>query len=623
MSALALLYNRTDEPAVQQGVGAMLSAMDHRGPDGCDAVVIGNAALGHQHFWTTPEEIGERQPLTDPDCGISIAFDGRLDNRDYLLRTLRLNHDTSQPLSDAALVLRCYLQWGEVCFERLLGAFAIVLIDERVQSVLLARDGLGERTLFYYLDNSVLVAASEAAAVLAYPAAPRDVDEDTLVRLYAIDLPQAGHSMFKHVHEVLPGQALVIIDQHVRAFRHWQIDLDRRIRYRREDEYAEHFRDLLTNAVRNQLRGADQPALLMSGGYDSASLAVIAAQNTSQPLTTVSWLFDELTDCNERPAIDVINQHIGARPVQFSADHLYPLSDWSNWPHDPSWPLLNAHRALKMRAYRAAASSGARVVLTGAAGDDLFAGSAHWLHEMLHDGRIGAAAVSVARLVRSTGWRGAWQNGALRFVARSALEPVPGVKQMLKKRARPIEKAWLTPYARSLLAQQERWTAPEGARRPSQVETLVSDHAAFGPSAETYYAALAGIDVRSPHRDRRLIEFMLAIPAYLLNDGQRTKAIVYRAMAGLLPDTVRQKRSVGNLTPLFLRGCMEREHAALRRILAPPDAEWRRYVQPDALEAVMRDQWAAGAGTFVTLLPWFCLALECWNERWATNRNYG
>src|SRR5687767_12470040 len=145
MSALALLYTRTDEPASQQRVAAMLRALDHRGPDGCDAIVRGNAALGHQHFWTTPEEIGERQPLTDPDSGISIAFDGRLDNRDDLLRALRLNHGINQPLSDASLVLHCYLQWDEACFERLLGAFAIVLIDERIQSVLLARDGLGER----------------------------------------------------------------------------------------------------------------------------------------------------------------------------------------------------------------------------------------------------------------------------------------------------------------------------------------------------------------------------------------------------------------------------------------------------------------------------------------------
>jgi asparagine synthase (glutamine-hydrolysing) len=622
MSAVALLYNRTNEPASQQGVGPILSALRHRGPDGCDGVVRGNAALGHQHFWTAPEEIGEHQPLTDPDSGISIAFDGRLDNRDALIRALKLDRQESSR-SDASLALRCYLQWGEACFERLIGAFAIVLIDEHVQGVLLARDGLGERTLFYYLDNSVLVAASEAAAVLAYPAVPRDVDEDTLVRLYAIDLPQARHSMFKHVREVLPGQVLVIVDQHVREFRHWQIDLTRRIRYRHENEYAEHFRDLLTDSVRNQQRGVIHPALLMSGGYDSASLAVIAAGATAKPLITVSWVFDELTDCDERPAINAINQHIGAKPVQFSADHLYPLADWQNWPHDPSWPLLNAHRALKMRAYRAAASSGARVVLTGAAGDDLFAGSAYWLREMLHDGRIGAAGSAVARLVRQSGLRSALQNGALRLAIRSALEPIPGVKQMLKHRARPAEKAWLTPYARDVLDQQARWAAPEGTHRPSQVETLVSDHAAFGPSAEIHYAALAGIDVRSPHRDRRLIEFMLAIPAYLMHDGNHSKAIVYRAMQGLLPETVRQTRSVGNLTPLFLRGCLEREHTALRHILAPTDAVWRRYVQSDALEAVMRDQWAAGAGTFVTLLPWFCLALECWNERRATHRNDG
>jgi asparagine synthase (glutamine-hydrolysing) len=623
MSAVALFYNRTNEPASQQGVEAILGALRHRGPEGCNAVARGNAALGHQHFWNTPEEIGERQPLTDPDYGISIAFDGRLDNRDALLRALRINHGLNQPVSDAALVMRCYLQWGEMCFERLLGAFAIVLIDERVQSVLLARDSLGDRTLFYFLDNSVLVAASEAAAVLAHPAVPHDVDEDTLVRLYAIDLPQAGHSMFEHVREMLPGQALIVLDQNVREFRHWQIDLTRRIRYHHENEYAEHFRDLLTDSVRNQLRSTAQPVLLMSGGYDSASLAVIAARQMAQPLTTVSWVFDELTDCDERPAINAINQHIGAKPVQFTADGLYPLANWQDWPHDPSWPLLNAHRALKMRAYRAAASSGARVVLTGAAGDDLFAGSAHWMGEMLRDGRIGAAGSAVARLVSESGLRGAWQNGALRLAVRSMLELVPGMKKMLTRRAHPIEKAWLTPYARNLLDQQARWAAPEGAHRPSQVETLVSDHAAFGPSAEIHYAALAGIDVRSPHRDRRLIEFMLAIPAYLLNDGQHSKAIVYRAMDGLLPETVRQTRSVGNLTPLFLRGCLEREQAALRHILAPTDAVWRRYVQPDALEAVMRDQWAAGAGTFVTLLPWFCLALECWNERWATNRNYG
>ena len=126
-----------------------MNHLSHRGPDGRDSLDRDQVAMGHWHFWTTPEEVGEHQPLRIPDLPYTIVMDGRLDNRSDLIHLLDLDSAEASLLSDANLALRAYAHWGEDCFSRFIGEFSMVIYDPINHEVICARDPMGNRTMFY------------------------------------------------------------------------------------------------------------------------------------------------------------------------------------------------------------------------------------------------------------------------------------------------------------------------------------------------------------------------------------------------------------------------------------------------------------------------------------------
>ncbi len=226
-------------------------------------------------------------------------------------------------MADAALALQAFLRWGDACFEHLLGPLAAAIVDTVEQRVVLARDALGSRSVYYHLDEHLLVAASEPFAVLAHPSVSDVLDERTLIRWYAVMAPRMGATFFADVSELPYAQAMAVDRTLVRQWQHWQVDPEQRLHYRRDDEYAEHFRDLLTESVRCRLRATTPVGVSLSGGYDSSSVAALAAKElATQPgavrLKSFTWLFDELPECDERKYAQAVVDHCGLESVDHS-----------------------------------------------------------------------------------------------------------------------------------------------------------------------------------------------------------------------------------------------------------------------------------------------------------------
>ncbi len=296
MSGFGLIFNRHREPVDPTVAERLLGALHHRGPDGCDMYHGPSLSMGHQHFWTTPEEFGERQPLT-ASPGLHLVFNGRLDNRQELLHALGHSSAQGQTLSDARVILLAYQRWAEHCFAHLLGPFALALYDAGRRRVVCARDPLGDRTLFYYLTAKYLIIASEEQAILTHPAVSATLYSPRLAAYFACQAPADGTTFFAGVHELLPAHAMVIGANTSRTWRYWDVDPSASIRYRSEAEYADHFRSLLEQSVACRLRSAATPAVMMSGGPDSTSIAAIASrqlgrQSPTQRLPTLSVVFD-------------------------------------------------------------------------------------------------------------------------------------------------------------------------------------------------------------------------------------------------------------------------------------------------------------------------------------------
>jgi asparagine synthase (glutamine-hydrolysing) len=571
----------------------------------------GWAALGCRAFWSTPEESGERQPLVDPAGRHALLFDGRLDNREELVRELGLPGEEAARTSDAALVLRCLGSGGWDALERFLGPWALLFLDLAHREAHLARDPTGERMLCWHTPPATparLLAASEPAVLLADAGVPRDFDEATLAAFFAARQPAPEATFFRAVRQVPPGCRVTLSAGGERRQAFWQPDL--RLLRQSEAESIERFRELLGTAVRAQLRAPGPAAVLMSGGLDSTSVAAHAARalaGSGTPVRAVSWRFQELEGADESAFAQAMMRAAGLEPVWIDGDGHWPLRGLDESTTDRSLPFDNPFRGLHAAAF-AAAAEGSRALLTGHFSDEMYHGvDAWWLRDALARGDWAAAAEGVRAELRYRARPDVWTPGWRRPLAVLLL----GAAGERLRPQRPPE--WLTPSARAALRESP---ASPPARHPEQAATLLAPFALMGIASEMRRARQQGVELRFPFRDRRLLELALRLPAdHLARPGWR-KRLVWLAAEGWLPDTVRLRRQMTNLGPLFTRGLGEREPETARRLLFGLGPQlWRRWVDPAALEEFLRTA-GAGAPGLSTLILWRCLATELWARAW-------
>jgi asparagine synthase (glutamine-hydrolysing) len=582
----------------------MLAAMAHRGPDGAAARTLGWAVIGHLHFWTTPEEEGERQPLPLPSGGGLLAFDGRLDNREELWRALPDPRGPLARLSDGALAALAYDAWGSASFGRFLGPFALALLDHRSRRVILARDPLGDRCLSYSLSPHRLVAASEDAAVLAVPGVDGDLDPGRLAAYFALTPLPGGWTFHRGVRQVEPGCFLEVTARGTRQVRYYQPPELPEVAAASPEDNAHRFREAFEAAVRCRMRSRRRPAVLLSGGLDSAPVAALAARElpAGEPLTTVSWVFDRYPRADERRYLDALTEALGLRSRRFAGDDLGPLGELDRWPTHPSSPEQNAYRRLHERAYRMVRQEGTNVLLTGMLGDHLYTGEETWLADALQRGRLLQAAGDLA-----------WHLGRrepLRPVLRSLLpEPAQRALGSLRRR-RP--RRWLTDHAHRLLA-----TAPEAVpgayreRRPRQHLRLLGAGNGNGLLIETYYAGRHGLELRYPLRDRRLVELALALPTAELYHRGVHRPVLRRALAGVLPQAILARRDKADCSELFAQGLYRDNRATVRGLLDRPGARWKEFTDRLFIEDALNKMSVSTGG----LLVWLAVSLELWLSR--------
>lgn len=570
----------------------------------------GSVGLACRLMHTTPESVREELPLEHPGGGSVLAADARIDNRRELIAQLdRPERDGPAP-TDGELILAAHARWGEDCARRLLGAFAFAVWGPRNRRLVCGRDPMGVKPFYYCHRPGFFAFASEIKALLTFPEVPRRLDEGRLADhlMNAVEGMQDQEiTFYRDIKRLPPGHTLVVAGGRLRKARYWSPEPGERLALASDEEYAEAFLEIFTEAVNCRLRCPSSVGSELSGGLDSSSIVCVARElRESRPgrdLHTFSAVFPNLPDgrqrlIDERPFMDAVLAGGDLVSHRVEADRRGPLADVEHtlWLTDEPFfgPNLFLNRAL----YGLARDHGVRVLLSGLDGDTTVSKGTDFLTDLARTGRWWRLMMEVRALRRRTGS----SSGLAKLVWKAGFRPlVPETVVRLWRRAsgRKPPLGWAEPALAPGFAERidfdQRLQAARRASsqswlgaREKHAHALASGHWTHGLELFDKTAAWFGIEPRYPFFDRRLIDFCLSLPPDQSLKHGWERFVLRNAMQGILPEEVRTRPHKANLESAFRHGLRHHDLAKLAELLEGELEDIAAYADTDRLRATYR-----------------------------------
>ncbi len=560
-----------------QWLQRMAAVLRHRGPD--DAGVLQWPATDKPHISEVVEEIpahaglvhqrlsiidltrGGWQPMQTADGRYVLVFNGEIYNYVELRRELELLGRTFSSDSDTEVLLEGFAAWGQDVLPRLVGMFALAVLDTQERRLTLARDPFGIKPLYYATWSDGLAFASEIKALLEIPHVSRDVAVQPLYDYLRFGLVGHGDgTMFESVRQLPPAHLLAVdLDRPsaVRIRRYWALPDGSSTLTTRDisfHEAADRLRDLFVESVRLHLRSDVPVGAALSGGIDSSAIvaAIRAVGGDAVDIRTFSFVADD-PRISEAAWIDVASAAAGATSYRVTPSGPDLVRDLDRLILAQDEPFGSTSIYAQFRVFQLARENGVKVMLDGQGADELLAGYRPYLvartASLLRDGRIGDAV----RLARN----GAMlpdgsAAGQTMLKATASLFPartVHAARRVLQRRA--VAPSWL----------DEQWFRRHGVNpvpessRSGLHDVLRRDIATTNLPALLRYedrnSMAFSLESRVPFLVPAIAELVLSLPSsYLLDDAATSKSVFRAAMRGLVPDAILDRRDkIGFVTP--------------------------------------------------------------------------
>lgn len=274
----------------------MKNKLSHRGPDDEGSFISNNVLLGHRRLVVVDPK-GGSQPMIKNVEGNEyiIVYNGELYNTEELRRDLISKGMSFDAYSDTEVLLKTYIYYGEGFISKLNGIFAFAIYDKKRNKIILARDPMGVKPLFYYKRDNMLVFASEIKALFEHPYIEPIIDETSLTELFSLGPAIApGSGLYKDIYEVEPGYCMTMTYDDFKIYRYWQMQV-----YENKetiDEAIQHTRELLLDSIKRQLVSDVPICTFLSGGLDSSAISAVVAdefKKHNKTLTTYSIDYED------------------------------------------------------------------------------------------------------------------------------------------------------------------------------------------------------------------------------------------------------------------------------------------------------------------------------------------
>ncbi len=618
-----IIYDDPSRNVDRLVLARMNRTMTHRGPDD-EGYFIGRGSSLAMRRLSIIDVEGGHQPMSSEDGVVQAVVNGEIYNFRELRKELRSKGHVFQTRSDSEVLPHLYEELGADLPMKLNGMFGLAVWDERSRALLLARDRMGQKPLYWAHMGGALVFASELKALLQCPEVARKIDHSSVAKYLAYEYVPAPHTIFEGIQKLEPGHLLRYRDGRIIVRRYWDVPLgDERIGLS-EAEAIKEFMRLFDRSVRRRLISDVPLGVFLSGGIDSSSVVAVMSRHADpRDIKTFSIAFEEKS-FDESSHARRVAEHFGTdhREQVVTPKDLVALlprvSELIDEPFaDPSIiPTYALSRFTRQHV---------TVALGGDGGDELFAGYPTFQAERLS----------------------AWYQGLPRALKRYVIEPLClrlpvsdenisfdfKVKQFLKgAEVRGITRhmVWMGAFSQAelgaLLVDPPPADVFEDARRHASNARDASDGNAMLYAYKKLYLAEdilqkvdrasmgVSLEARAPFLDHELVEFVARLPYRMKLNGFTMKYLLKKGMEGLLPRGIaaRPKKGFGIPVAKWIKGPLKRMTLDL---LSEERLTRDGILRPQAVEALLDDHFAGRADNRKKL--WTLIMFQKWHDRWA------
>lgn len=543
----------------------MCRQMVHRGPDDGGYYLNSFIGLVHRRLSIIDLSPAGHQPMSNEEGTLWITYNGEVYNFPELRVELESKGYRFRSHTDTEVILHLYQELGEKCLERLNGIFAFAIWDAKRNKLFLARDRLGIKPLYYYVDNEKLVFASEVRAILESRIIPKKLSLSGLCSYLALGAVQDPLTMVDGIYALPAGHYGTCQDRVLKIKPYWKLPegIDKDIARLSREEISGRIKELLLDSTRIQLISDVPLVVFLSGGIDSSTIVALTSQVSDIPIKTISIIFQE-QKFSETPYMRMVANKFMTDHVEVlltADDMLNELPEALAAMDQPTFDGINTYIVSKHTK-----ASGLTVALSGLGGDELFAGynSFKWapiLQKMkrLTPGLLGQAMGSFMNLFYGDSDRGIklsrWFKGEC-------------------------------PDGNAYLLVRELFTADDIQRLVPELNGnyhLPSDSLSGFSTSDpvdwvsrcelSYYmlnvllrdtdvmSMAHGLEVRVPFLDHRLVEMVLSIPGKMKLDEKTPKSLLVSALDGLLPGELIYRKKQGFVLPfsVWVRGVLKKQ----------------------------------------------------------------
>lgn len=557
----------------KKDIVGMTDILAHRGPDDKGFYLDAHVALGIRRLSIIDLDTGN-QPMYNEDKSIWLVYNGEIYNYHELSESLKNEGHIFYTRSDTEVIIHLYEKYREKCVDYLNGIFAFALWDKKSRMLLLARDRLGVKPLFYYQDKQKFLFGSEIKSILQYPSVKREVNQEALYHFLSLNYTPSPLTMFKNIHSLPAGHMIICSEGNTGISKYWDVTF-KEMPGSDGIKICEQLREHLTRSVSMQLASDVPVGLFLSGGIDSSVILYFMRKNFSRPIKTFNVRFEE-PSYDESSYATLASQFFGSKPYEIFCkpkDYIKYLPDivWHSDSLTVDISMLPLYLVSKL------ASEYVRVVLTGDGADELFAGYPTYVADRLVN--------FYQRLPYPI------KNGFIPFF----VERLPVSEKKLSfefKAKRFIQGARLSPeeahfFWRIIFSEEDKKSLFAGGILENRFENTFcvyrrfyqntkSDETPIFPRdtmnnenlgryqyadmkvwladsilAKVDFMSMANsLEIRVPYLDHQLVEFMANIPARFKLNNFTGKYILKKAMKNRIPSPILKRSKAGFNIPM-------------------------------------------------------------------------